>query len=233
MNIKEIPNTNLKVDIQKYPIDEILGEKIDEALPSRSFFMGLIGAPASGKTTLSLSLLCCKSAYRKIFDTIIFVSPKLITVRELKKKYVPEVYHYEELSTDNMDEIDQLITNSFEDGNPSLLLIDDMLVHLKEIMVERWLVNKIVNRRHEKLSIIITSQIYNKIPLAIRKLFTNVALFNTKSKKELEAMYDEFNCTCKEKYYELMRYIYKKPHDFAFFDLVNSTIYRNFNKLLY
>ena len=92
MKIKEEPNSLLKIDKITFPVDDILGGSIAKPLPDQSFFLGIIGKPRSGKTTLLMSLLTKKTCYKKCFKTIIYIAPSQIMIQKMKGRYIPEVY---------------------------------------------------------------------------------------------------------------------------------------------
>jgi hypothetical protein len=67
-----------------------------------------------------------------------------------------------------------------KDSDPptNLILIDDMTVFLKVPAVEKLLTYMILNRRHLRLSIMITVQYYNSLPMPIRKNISSIVLAN-------------------------------------------------------
>ena len=96
-----------------------------------------------------------------------------------------------------------------------------------------------MNRRHlcgegGSVSVIITTQVYNKIPAPIRKTASHIFVYHTKNKKELETIFDELVLIPKKDYYDLLKYTFQKKHDFLYVDVNKSfdkMFHRNFNQL--
>ena len=88
VTLTEIPNNDIQLTIPKFTCDSSLGDHIKEPLPDKSFFMIISGKPASGKTSLAVSLLTSKGknrVYRKCFDHIIVFMPRH-SLNSMKKK---------------------------------------------------------------------------------------------------------------------------------------------------
>ena len=83
-----------------------------------------------------------------------------------------------------------------------------MTADLKNVEVRTILKISIFNRRHLNLNIIITAQVYNNLPLDIRKNITSLIMFKCQ-KKELENIFDELFENKKDKFMEVMRICYK------------------------
>ena len=96
-----------------------------------------------------------------------------------------------------------------------------------------------MNRRHlagqgGSVSVIITTQVYNKIPAPIRKTASHIVIYHTKNKKELETIFDELVLIPKQEFYEILKYTFKKKNDFLYIDTnkdFNNMFHRNFNQL--
>ena len=98
-----------------------------------------------------------------------------------------------------------------------------------------------MNRRHlagenGSVSVIITSQVYNKIPPPIRKQASQIVLYHTKNRKEIDNLFDELILIPKKEFYEILKYVFQKKHDFMYLDTnkdFDKMIHRNFNQLVY
>ena len=97
-----------------------------------------------------------------------------------------------------------------------------------------------MNRRHlcgrgGSLSVWITTQVYNKIPPPVRKNASQLILFNTKNKRELDCLFDEIACNLtKKEWIQLTNYTFKNKHDFMYIDTnedANLMYHKKFNKL--
>ena len=75
---------------------------------------------------------------------------------------------------------------------------------LKNVEVRTVLKKLIFNRRHLKFNIIITAQVYNNLPMDIRKNITSLIMFKCQ-KKELENVFDELFENKKDTFMEVMR----------------------------
>ena len=106
-----------------------------------------------------------------------------------------------------------------------------MTADLKNVDVRTTLKKLIFNRRHLKLNIIITAQVYNNIPMDIRKNITSLIMFKCQ-KKELENVFDELFESNKDKFMEVMRICYKEKNDFLFLNVASQKMFRNFDEII-
>ena len=128
----------------------------------------------------------------------------------LNKKYKNRIYdvnyktvynyniEYEEKPDINlleriMKEQEQIIKNYGKDIADNVLIIYDDCAALKRFFNSEVFVEMLFNSRHYKISTIITSQSYFKIPKPIRENASGLLLFNTGNKKELKLIYEENN----------------------------------------
>ena len=119
-------------------------------------------------------------------------------------------------------------------GDKVLLILDDCISDIRgkgKAEVENLLHRMFFNRRHlagkgGSLSIIATSQTYNKIDPKLRKTASQLVLFENKNKKELDSIYDEAILIPKKEFYEVLRYIYDKKYQFMY-----KMIHKCFNQL--
>ena len=91
-----------------------------------------------------------------------------------------------------------------------------------------------MNRRHlagagGSTSFITTTQVYNKIPAPIRKVATQVILYSTKNKTEIETIFQELILIPREDFFSILRYCFDKPHNFIYID-VNKPHDKMFHK---
>jgi hypothetical protein len=142
----------------------------------------------------------------------------------------------------NLDvEILEAVLEDIKDtGEKILLIMDDVVNDIKKSAKLQTLLCKILmNRRHlagngGSVSVIMTTQVYNKIPAPIRKTASQIFIYHTKNKKELETIFDELILIPKKEYYELLKYTFQKKNDFLYIDVnkdFNRMFHRNFNEL--
>ena len=162
----EVEEPNYKIKPPKMSCDYQLSQKypIKDPFPNKSFSMIIAGSPGSGKTSFLMSMLNNKGEnriYRKVFKHIIVVSPSLNSLPDGLLNGIPPEQLFEELDDDVLD----MITENNEDykENPEknysqLLILDDIASWLK-LKKNGVFLNKIFfNRRHLRLSIILTTQ---------------------------------------------------------------------------
>tara|TARA_R110002049_G_scaffold88049_1_gene222654 strand:- start:435 stop:1199 length:765 start_codon:yes stop_codon:yes gene_type:complete len=212
---------------------------IPEPLPqTQNWFMMICGKPGSGKSSLILNL-CCKRGkiYNKKYDRIYLFSPSLSTMKGNPFEDLPEDQKYDEL---DLDVIENILEEIADSGDKILFILDDVVNDLqKNMKLQRVMCKVLMNRRHlcgegGSVSVILTSQVWNKCPAPIRKTASHVFIYHTKNKKELECIFDEMILIPKKDYYDLLKYTFQKKHDFLYIDVnknFDKMFHRNFNQL--
>ena len=126
------------------------------------------------------------------------------------------------------------------------MILDDVVNDIRKNKgVDKSLAKILYNRRHitadggdeaNGVSVWLTTQSYNRIPLMIRKVANGLIAFKLKNVKEILSIYDEFVIgLSKEQFMNVLKYVYKDPYDFLFmnFDEPWYQVYhRNFAKLI-
>ena len=95
------------------------------------------------------------------------------------------------------------------------------------------------NRRHlagagGSVSIIATSQTYNKIDPKLRKTASHLIQYKPQ-KKEVENIYDDIINLPKKEFMDVLRYVYDKKHNFLYIDTQleeTKQLHKNFNQLI-
>lgn len=217
-------------------------------LPAKSFAFLIVGQPGSGKSTLWNSLLLSHPTkkkpntprfYYKYFDHIWLISPSLQTL-PLNKLNLNDDRMFNQYT----DELLEDILNEEKDGENlnNLILIDDSV---RDLTRSKILCRTILNRRHctqnndeegkAGLSIMITSQKYNMIPLALRLNMSNIIVFRSENQRELKSIKEELmGDLTKEQQDELLKIAWKDAHDFLFIDNFKpkkERYYRNFDHI--
>jgi len=226
---------------QQFSCDDI-DESIPKPLPQKGGFGWLIiGKPGMGKTSLILSLVCKQNkALNKKFDKIFIFSPSLITMNDDPFELIPEDQKFEEATLENIDYVLEDIKDS---SQKVLLILDDVIADVRgkgKSQIENQLQKIFFNRRHlcgagGSCSIIATSQTYNKIDPKLRKVADLFCFYENKQKKEIENIFDEIILIPKKEFYDTLKYIYNKKHNFMFIDTSlpeNKMIHKNFNQLI-
>ena len=224
--------------------------KVSDPLPKKSFGMLIIGQPGSGKSTLLCSMLLSKPTkkkkniplfYNSYFDHIYLISPSKHTL-PLEKLNFNEDRIYDSYSDQHLSDI---ISKEKEDDNlNNLIVLDDCVRDLRNTTD---LCRCVLNRRHitqntEKegkagLSVIITSQKYNGVPLYIRLNMSDVMIFRSENGSELRTIKDELlGDLNKDEQNTLLDTVWESPHDFLYIKTTKPKIdryYKNFDKIVF
>jgi hypothetical protein len=232
MKIKEIQQTSIKLSSMVMNRDAPIKGNEDTPFPNYGFACLISGAPSSGKTSLLMSqLLKPNTLFYKKFDIIHIFSPSIHTMKT-KMDLDPEFIH-DEWSMETLQGILDYSTEKTKQKSKdeTLIIFDDMI---SEIIGEKDLktFNKmLLNRSHMKISIIILTQSYIKIPAFLRRNMSHFIQLYTKNKSELDRIFEEHIFIPKKDFDKLAEYIFQQPYDFLTIDKFNN-IYRNLNKIV-
>ena len=226
---------------QKFSCDDI-DDTIPAPLPKKGGFAILVvGKPGMGKTSLILSLVCKSGkAFNRKFDKVFLWSPSLVTMENDPFEMIPDEQKFEEATLENIQEVLDEIKDS---GEKVLFIFDDVIADIRgkgKGQIENLLQKIFFNRRHlagagGSVSIIATSQTYNKIDPKLRKTASQLILYRNPQKKELESIFEEVILIPKKEFFDVLKYVYDKPHNFMFIDTTlpdNEMIFKNFNQLI-
>jgi len=235
-----------QINITKYKFTcDDIDEKIPKPLPQQGGFgLLIIGKPGVGKTCLILSLVCKQGkGFNRRFEKVFVISPSLMSLDDDPFELIPEDQKFDTASFENLNKILEDIKDT---GEKVLLILDDVICETrgKGCGAEEKLLQKIFfNRRHltngennkgGSCSIIATSQSYHKIDPKLRKTASHIIQFKPQ-KKEAENLYDDMIEIPKKEFYDVMRYIYDKKHNFMYIDTTlkdNESMHKNFNQLI-
>ena len=226
---------------QKFSCDDI-DDTIPAPLPKKGGFAILVvGKPGMGKSSLILSLVCKSGkAFNRKFDKVFLWSPSLVTMENDPFEMIPDEQKFEEATLENIQEVLDEIKDS---GEKVLFIFDDVIADIRgkgKGQIENLLQKIFFNRRHlagagGSVSIIATSQTYNKIDPKLRKTSSQLILYRNPQKKELESIFEEVILIPKKEFFDVLKYVYDKPHNFMFIDTTlpdNEMIFKNFNQLI-
>ena len=197
-------------------------------------FCVFIGRPGSGKTSFLYSLFKDRRCLKKTWNNVVLCCPQA-SLNSIKKrdnifKDLSEDKFYTDL--ENIDQIKEQIKAYASEDENTALLIDDCMSSLKDHYVEKVLIDLVANRRHYKLSLFLTSQIYERIPLRVRKLI-NIAVTTYKpSKKEITLLFDELLEKKQEVAGQVYKVAFKKHYDFLLLDVVRQKVYANYDEIV-
>ena len=224
----------------KFSCDDV-DDSIPAPLPRKGgFAMIIVGRPGYGKTSLINSLVCKSGKnFNRKFDRVFIWSPSMITMEGDPYELISEEQKFEEATLENIQEALDEIKDT---GEKVLFIYDDVIADIRgkgKGEIENLLQKIFFNRRHlagagGSVSIIATSQTYNKIDPKLRKTASHLIQYKPQ-KKEIENIYDDMITLPKKEFMDALRYIYKKKHDFMFLNLQeeeSKQIHKNFNQLI-
>ena len=225
MDIHEIKNNTYKIEPIHMKNDSLIKGVLPPIPSAYNFYMIICGGPGSGKTCFFLNLINKKSKHTlyKKFDKIYIFSNSLHTIGE--KIHLPE-----DRLQNGIGNLEAVIEEIKQLDDRVLFVFDDVISSIKDNAVFMEL---LFNRRHigGGVSIVILTQVWNKLPLALRKVATEVVLFNTSNKKEFTSIFDDFVNIKRESFDAIIKYTFDKKHSFLFLDTINKLFYKNFNLL--
>ena len=226
---------------QKFSCDDI-DDTIPPPLPQKGgFAMLIVGKPGMGKTSLILSLVCKSGkAFNRKFDRVFLWSPSLVTMEDDPFEMIPDEQKFEEATFEN---IQQVLDEIKDSGEKILFIFDDVIADIRgkgKGVIENLLQKIFFNRRHlagagGSVSVIATSQTYNKIDPKLRKTASQLILYRNPQKKEQESIFEEVILIPKKEYFDVLKYVYNKPHNFIYIDTTlgeNKMIHKNFTQLI-
>ena len=224
----------------KFSCDDV-DDSIPAPLPRKGgFAIIIVGRPGFGKTSLINSLVCKSGRnFNRKFDRLFIWSPSMITMEGDPYEMIPDEQKFEEATLENIQGVLDEIKDT---GEKVLFIFDDVIADIRgkgKGAIENLLQKIFFNRRHlagagGSVSIIATSQTYNKIDAKLRKTASHLIQYKPQ-KKEIENIYDDMITLPKKEFMDALRYIYKKKHDFMFLDLQqeeSKQIHKNFNQLI-
>ena len=224
----------------KFSCDDV-DDSIPAPLPRKGgFAIIIVGRPGFGKTSLINSLVCKSGRnFNRKFDRLFIWSPSMITMEGDPYEMIPDEQKFEEATLENIQGVLDEIKDT---GEKVLFIFDDVIADIRgkgKGAIENLLQKIFFNRRHlagagGSVSIIATSQTYNKIDAKLRKTASHLIQYKPQ-KKEIENIYDDMITLPKKEFMDALRYIYKKKHDFMFLDLQQEEakqIHKNFNQLI-
>lgn len=225
-----------KLKIPKFLCDQILKDSVPapyDMLVDAYKFILFVGRPGSGKTSHVISLFRDKRCLRKVWNNVILCMPNE-SLASLKK----ESNIFEDIDPskkyDSIEDIDQIreqVKYFAEQDENSVIIIDDQMSKLKLPFVERVLTDIIANRRHYRCSVILMTQIYERVPLKIRKLVNNIIIQFKPSKKEMAMIFDEL-LEKEEIANQISQMAFQKPYDWLMIDVPSQRIFQKYNELI-
>lgn len=183
------------------PLDNTYAGSEDPLLLNNNSCVYIIsGRRGAGKSTLALSLLNSRKAWRKRFDNIFLISGTAKSDKKFRKLVG-------ELSEDGKfsDHLDEDVVNEIfqtcQEANRStegtkkplhLMLLDDVIMDLPKS--RQSLLNRLViQSRHHNLTLCLITQKYNLVPTVIRANADLISFFPSLNAKEVQTFQEDLN----------------------------------------
>ena len=209
-------------------------------LPQYAFGMLVYGVPGKGKTTLAINLLSRPEFFQERFNEIYLVTPSADTLPEEIFGDIPAAQRFSEYSVPILTSIGKKLRErnayTLRYGKRALLFFDDQVNMLRN--QDPQLIQYFTNRRHKcgkdgSLSVLVTSQLFMKVPASIRRVLTHACVYMPSDEIELENIRLELGGGIpEERFYDVCRRAWIEEHDFLYIDVYGRKYYRNFGELL-
>lgn len=225
------------------------------------FALLVCGIPNSGKSSFVFDQLTRPKAgdtpsgmfYRKFHKVYIFspsthtlgrslnLSPERI-IPEFDVAKIEEIIKEQEEDRREVDELNREIDEEnkelpkskqkeHERIQQTLMVFDDLMADIAKDKSKAFM-RALMNRAHLGLTVICMTQVFNRIPSRLRKGFSDVILFKTKNRKELDSIGEELTSFNPKEYKQFIADTLVDQHDFLLFKTYSDEIYRNLNPLI-
>jgi len=235
--IRIIENKEPQLRRPKFNVDGKLDSKLDDyeitSLMNKSNFSLFLGRAGSGKSSLVISFLNTPSLFRKVYHTIILFMPpnsRASIQGGFFDKNLPQDQIYDELNVENLQAAYDLAKENANEGFKTLVIFDDVQKFFKG-ECEKLLLHMVNNRRHAHLSLWCVAQTYKSIPPQVRQGFTDLFVFKI-NKKEMENIFEEQIEQLKDKFIDILKFVFKEPHDFMYINTESQRIFSNWDELI-
>jgi GTPase SAR1 family protein len=231
--------TNKKpyLNIPSFSVDNKLKDKLDNIeifkLMNKSHFALFLGKAGSGKSSLVISFLSSKDAFKKCFHNVFLFCPansRSSIKDDFWENNLEEEQIYDDLTIDNLIDAYSKIEQDSLQGFKSLIILDDVQKNLKGDC-EKFLLHIINNRRHNRICIWICCQNYKTIPLQVRLTLTDLFIFKV-GKQEIENIYEELTEIDKNKFNIITNNAYKNIGDFLYLNCLSQRLFNNWDEIV-
>jgi len=192
-----------------------------------------VGKPRSGKTSLLHSMFQHRGLLRYCYNTVYIFQPVQsgASINDSIFDKIPEEQRYNELTLENLYEVQQKIEEDAKDGHTSCIIFDDVTAELKNKSTMKLFKQLAFNRRHLRLSMFFLVQTYFSVPKEIRRLWTNLFIFKT-SKNEMTNIFNELIEHPIDFMKPIMKMVYDQPYQFLFVNTDSQRMFKCFDEII-
>ena len=230
-------NKKPHLNIPSFSVDNKLKDKLDNIeifkLMNKSHFALFSEKSGSGKSSLVISFLNSKDAFKKCFHNIFLFCPsnsRSSIKDDFWENNLETEQIYDDLNIDNLIDAYSKIELDADNNFKSLIILDDVQKNLKGDC-EKLLLHIINNRRHNRICIWICCQNYKTIPLQVRLALTDLFIFKV-GKGELENIYEELTEIDKNKFNIITNNAYKVDHSFLYLNCLSQRLFNNWDEIV-
>lgn len=214
--------------------DDIIDSKLEKYESIKTCFSNpsttlMLGKQGVGKTTTMINLL--KNCFKKCFHNVILIMPEnslnSIPVKEnIFYKYLDrENDIYNDYTPEILENIYERLEASSENGEFTILIIDDFGSKMKSLQTEEILNRIIVRQRHLKVSTFLLLQNYYQLSKRIREVCQNIFMFNVGKSQAGKILAEQLELK-PEQFNDFMS-LYKKPNDYILISLKHKRYFFN------
>jgi len=236
ISIKKNKVPNLKK--VKFSCDCELNSKLNEyeltKMLNKSHFLAYIGKGGSGKTSLMVSFLKSPEAFKNIYEDIfVFIPPtsRASIENSFFEKNLPEENIYDELTLENLQEVQEKVEENSANGYKSLIVFDDCQKEMKDNEIRKLVLHLNNNKRHLKLSMWVLLQNYTKLDKQVRMNLTDIITFKV-SKPEIKNLYEEHIELDANLFADIQKHLFQKPYDFFYLNTNSQRLFSNWNEII-
>jgi GTPase SAR1 family protein len=226
-----------KLNKPTFSVDGKLHDKLDDfevtKLMNKHNVTLFLGRGGSGKSSLVISLLQSRQAFKRIYHKIILFCPpnsRGSINNDFWGKNLEDEDIYDELTFENLQEAYDIAMMNRDEGLRTLIIFDDVQKQMKGEN-EKLLLHMINNRRHASLSLWLACQNYISIPKQVRQNLTDMFIFKV-SKVEMGNIFTEHLELSKEIFEKLQQMLFKQPHEFLYINTLTGRLFRNWDELV-
>lgn len=238
MNIKVKKNNAPNLKLPKFSVDGELHSKLNDyditKLMNKSNFTLFLGRAGSGKSSLLISFMKTPELFKKVYSKIFLFMPagsRSSINDSFFEKYLSSDQIFDELNYENLQKVYDIAQEIAEDNGQTLIIFDDVQKAFRDTQIAKLFLSMVNNRRHGRLSLWLAMQNYKSLVPQIRMGLTDIFVFKI-NKTEMQTIFEEHIEQHKENFIELLKYVFKNPHDFMYLNTGSQRIFSNWDEII-